>query len=97
MRTARVGDEVRQAFCDSHAPSIECFRPLAQRSGKWWCDLPALVRQRLQRAGVRHLAGNDGSASWCTLSNPERFFSYRREPTCGRMVAAIFLTPGRKS
>ena len=49
------------------------------------------VVARLQALGVSGIYGNDGSPDWCTVSNPSRFFSYRRDGVCGRMAACIWL------
>src|SRR5437762_3589763 len=54
--------------------------------GRWQCDLGALARRRLERAGVSAVFGGD----WCTYSDPLRFFSYRRDGQCGRMAALIW-------
>ncbi len=87
-----VGDEVRTAFVTQSAEADACFRP-GPAPGKWWADLPALARQRLRAAGVEAVYGNDGSDVWCTVRNPLRFFSHRRDggsgPT-GRFAAAIW-------
>jgi YfiH family protein len=84
-----VGTEVRDAFVQADARASACFRP--HGAGKWWADLPALARQRLQSAGVDRIYGNDGSRSWCTVSNPSRFFSHRRDRVSGRFAACIWL------
>jgi len=84
-----VGDDVRQAFVAVDPTAASCFSAL--RPGKWLADLPALARQRLQAAGVQAIYGNDGSPVWCTVSQPARFFSFRRDGVCGRMAAAIAL------
>nr|WP_315464299.1 peptidoglycan editing factor PgeF [uncultured Rhodoferax sp.] len=84
-----VGAEVRAAFVDALPAAADCFRP--QAGGKWRADLPALARQRLQAAGVRSIWGNDGSAAWCTVSNPSRFFSHRRDRVSGRQAACVWL------
>ncbi|RFO98723.1 peptidoglycan editing factor PgeF [Rhodoferax lacus] len=83
-----VGDEVRAAFVAQSADAAACFAPFA--SGKWLADLPALARQRLQALGVTGIYGNDGSQSWCTVANPSRFFSHRRDGVSGRMAACIW-------
>jgi YfiH family protein len=83
-----VGDEVRAAFVTADAAAESCFRPLG--AGKWLADLPALARQRLQSMGVSKVYGNDGSPQWCTVTNPSRFFSYRRDGVTGRMAACIW-------
>ena len=84
-----VGDEVRAAFMEPNEAAAGCFIP--QGPGKWLADLPGLARQRLAACGVRHIFGNDGSAGWCTVSNPSRFFSHRRDRVSGRMAACIWL------
>ncbi len=84
-----VGGDVRQAFLAADAAAAACFTPF--RPGKWLADLPGLARQRLQAAGVQAIYGNDGSSAWCTMSQPSRFFSFRRDGVCGRMAAAIAL------
>jgi len=83
-----VGDEVREAFMASR-PSAQEFFTLSG-PGKWLADLPALARQRLKDLGVEQIYGNDGSAAWCTVSNPLRFFSHRRDRVSGRMAACIW-------
>lgn len=84
-----VGPDVLDAFVATHAQAVACFKPLP--SGKWLADLPALARQRLQALGVSHIYGNDGSAGWCTVGNPLRFFSHRRDRVSGRQAASIWL------
>jgi YfiH family protein len=83
-----VGAEVRQAFVEQNPVAAACFAPGAP--GKWLADLSALARQRLQALGITQIYGNDGSAPWCTVGNPSRFFSYRRDGLCGRMAACIW-------
>lgn len=85
-----VGSEVLAAFTASLPESRTCFRPLS--AGKWLADLSALARQRLLAAGVSRVFGNDGSAPWCTVGNPLRFFSHRRDRgVSGRFAASIWL------
>ena len=74
-------------FCTPAAQAL--FQPLAV--GKWLADLPGLARLRLRAAGVQNLYGNDGSQPWCTVGNPQRFFSHRRDRVSGRMAACIWL------
>lgn len=84
-----VGDEVVDAFTQSNPSAQVCFTLQAQ--GKWLADLPALARQRLAALGVSQVYGNDGSAPWCTVGNPLRFFSHRRDRVSGRIAACIWL------
>ena len=84
-----VGPEVPAAFVAQHPQAAALFAP--HGAGKWLADLPGLARLRLQALGVHGIYGNDGSLDWCTVSNPSRFFSYRRDGVCGRMAACIWL------
>jgi len=81
-----VGEEVRSAFVTRDAAAGVAFS--ANARGRWQCDLAALARTRLAAAGVSAVFGGD----WCTYSEPQRFFSYRRDGQCGRMAALIWLT-----
>ncbi len=89
-----VGDEVREAFVQTLPAAVQCFVPVAGKSGKWLANLSLLARQRLQAVGLTHIYGNDGSAPWCTVSNASRFFSHRRDAavlgSTGRMAACIW-------
>jgi YfiH family protein len=85
-----VGPEVKAAFEAHDRQAGGCFRSSAN-SGKWLADLPALARQRLHALGVGGVYGNDGSAPWCTVGNPSRFFSYRRDGArSGRFAALVW-------
>lgn len=84
-----VGDEVREVFVAHDAQAMRMF----QRSGnKWLADLAGLARQRLHAMGITRVYGNDSSAPWCTVGNPSRFFSHRRDRISGRMAVAIWRT-----
>ena len=54
----------------------------------------AQLRPRLQAAGVTSMWGNDGTADWCTVGQPSRFFSHRRDSLqlggSGRFAACIW-------
>ncbi|MDO5691022.1 MAG: peptidoglycan editing factor PgeF [Pseudomonadota bacterium] len=92
-RAFEVGPEVREAFIAADAGAGDCF--VAQPAGKYLADLPALARRRLAALGVTKVHGNDGGADWCTVQQPERYFSYRRDQHArggtGRMAACIWL------
>ena len=88
-----VGDEVRAAFVQSSGLAGLAFRPHGK--GKWLADIYMLARQRLLSAGVKAISGGD----LCTVSDPERFFSYRRDGVTGRMASLIWIDQqsGRES
>jgi copper oxidase (laccase) domain-containing protein len=77
-----VGDEVRAAIGGPDA----AFRPT--RPAHWLLDLYAVARSRLEKAGVRRIYGG----GFCTYTERERFFSYRRDRGQMRMAAAVWLT-----
>jgi polyphenol oxidase len=84
-----VGADVRAAFVEHTAGDAVFFKEHSH--GKWLADLPGLARRRLQSLGIRGVYGNDGSVPWCTVSNPSRFFSHRRDRVSGRFAACIWL------
>ena len=84
-----VGADVMTAFAQDNPNTLQHFRPW--RDGKWLANLPALARQRLNALGVTGVFGNDGSPAWCTVGNPSRFFSHRRDGVSGRQAACIWL------
>jgi copper oxidase (laccase) domain-containing protein len=49
-------------------------------------DLYNLASMALARVGVTEVYGGDE----CTFSNPERFFSYRRDAQTGRMATLVW-------
>ncbi|MGL4603631.1 MAG: peptidoglycan editing factor PgeF [Iodobacter sp.] len=82
-----VGDEVRAAFTDRHPIAAAAFTPGAT-PGKWLADIYLLARQRLLDQGVTEIYGGN----YCTVSDEEQFFSYRRNQCTGRMASLIWLT-----
>jgi copper oxidase (laccase) domain-containing protein len=66
---------------------VRAFRAIPDRHDKYLGDLYALARRRLHEAGVRQFFGGQ----FCTVSEPARFFSYRRDGKTGRMAALIWL------
>jgi len=84
-----VGPEVREAFIAAQGESAQAFAP--RGNGKYLADLYALARLRLGRAGVGAVAGG----GYCTFTERERFFSYRRARKSGRLGAFIWLDGGR--
>ena len=85
-----VGDEVRAAFVSLQPDAAPLF--VAHAPGKWLADLAGLARLRLRALGFKdvQIHGNDSSPAWCTVNNPSRFFSYRRDRVTGRMAACVF-------
>ena len=83
-----IGPEVRAALLTAQPGSETAFR--RGQGDRWYADLANLARRQLQQLGVE-VHGNDGSSSWCTLTQAQRYFSYRRDGITGRMAAAVWL------
>lgn len=87
-----VGDDVRRAFTSKsnslNSTADACF--VANKRGRWQCDLYGLARSILAQAGVAHVSGGE----CCTYSDP-RFFSYRRDKVAGRLLSLIWIDPAQ--
>jgi YfiH family protein len=85
-----VQADVLDAFAAKDRAAAACFREKAVTPGaprRWLADLYGLARQRLRRAGVDAVFGGE----LCTYSDPQRFFSHRRDRRTGRHAALIWL------
>jgi len=80
-----VGEEVRSAFVAHHEEGQTAF--ISSVQGKWLADIYLLARQRLKRMGVQRVYGG----TFCTFTEPGRFFSFRRDGKTGRMASLIWL------
>ncbi|CAN5142166.1 peptidoglycan editing factor PgeF [soil metagenome] len=95
-RHFEVGADVLEAFgarpldLGSNDEPDRVARFVPHAPGKWLANLPLLARDRLRAAGVTQISGGE----WCTVADPSRFFSYRRDRITGRMAAAIWIVPG---
>jgi YfiH family protein len=82
-----VGEDVLDAFAHLQADA-SVFRAIADRPGKFLADLPALAKRALAGVGVTQVSGGEH----CTVTDPKRFYSFRRERTTGRMASMIWLS-----
>ena len=88
----QVGPEVRAAFIEAaHQDDRESTSPAFQSCAgdRWMGDLYALARIRLGRAGITAIAGE----SQCTVCDPQRWYSYRRDGVTGRFATLIMINP----
>jgi polyphenol oxidase len=101
-----VGAEVKAAFAEK-LPQSESFFKRVEVSGeasvaslstdKYLADLAGLARLQLTQFGLGNdqIFGNDSTAQWCTVGNPLRYFSHRRDAvllgSSGRMVGCIWM------
>lgn len=81
-----VGDEVREAFVTRHPVTDTAFVP--SPAGRWLADLYTLARLRLAACGVHSVHGGGE----CTVTDAQRFYSYRRDGDTGRMASMVWLS-----
>lgn len=84
-----IGVEVRDRFLAQDAHAQTAFVPT--RPGHWRVDLFAIARMRLAHAGVTRVHGG----GLCTMSDPQRFFSHRRDARTGRMATVVWFDAPR--
>lgn len=85
-----VGSDVCDAFAALLATSATpgtCFVPHPRHAGKYLADIYQLARLALAEVDVIDVAGG----GYCTVSSPQRFYSYRRDQRTGRMVSCIWI------
>ncbi len=87
-----VSEDVKQAFIDKASEQqnskeiIECcFAPA--KTNKYFADLAQLATLQLKTLGLDWVKGGE----FCTYSNPEQFFSYRRDGNTGRMATLAWI------
>lgn len=81
-----VGDEVRAAFLALGPDYTQVFR--AHTPGKWWMDIYAAARLQLGGLGLTRIYGGGE----CTVTESDRYFSYRRDGQTGRMASLIWIS-----
>jgi len=75
-----VGQEVFDQFLDfEHA--------FVKREDKWLANIVEIARAQLNACGVVNVYSSD----YCTYSNPDLFYSYRRDGKTGRMASLIWM------
>jgi hypothetical protein len=80
-----VGPEVREQFLARSADNELAFK--ANARGRWQADLYDLARRELARLGVTQVSGGGFSC----YADRDRFFSFRRDGTTGRMATLIWM------
>jgi len=81
-----VGDDVFSAFVERDVCSESAFQR-RDDSDKWLANIYQLASMRLKATGVVDIYGGE----YCTYSDQQRFYSYRRDGACGRMASLIWL------
>ena len=89
-----VGDEVRAQFIVQDPKSASAFLPYSNVDlpNKWLGNLYEIAQQRLNNVGVTTIYGGGVNEDFCTYTDAERFYSFRRDNTTGRMASLIWLS-----
>lgn len=85
-----VGKDVYTVFTLMDSSFAECFVPCAEH--KWLADIYALATRLLNRSGVTSIHGG----GYCTYTESDKYFSYRRDGQCGRMASLIWMDADKK-
>lgn len=85
-----IGIDVHDAFLKHDQNAALTFTPT--RENHWRVDLYQLARMRLNAMGITKIYGGDH----CTISEPENFFSHRRDRKTGRMASIIWISDQSK-
>jgi YfiH family protein len=80
-----VGVEVRTAFIERDPANVAAFA--ANAAGRYQADIYALARHALLRVGLQRVSGG----GVCTSSDPQNYFSYRRDQVTGRMATLAWI------
>jgi purine-nucleoside/S-methyl-5'-thioadenosine phosphorylase / adenosine deaminase len=82
-----VGGDVFEVFVSADAGAASAFVPT--RPGHWLADLPALARRRMTASGMS--LGDIHGGDLCTIGDPSRFFSHRRDGRSGRIATLAWM------
>ena len=82
-----VGEDVFEAFVARHPSMVHAFQAIEAKPGKYMADIYTLARDILLLAGVARVSGGN----YCTVSTPQRFYSFRRDSVTGRMASLIWI------
>ncbi len=79
-----VGPEVETAFTEKSIHFHSAFKPTAYN--KFLADIYQLARIELSMLDIQQIYGGN----FCTVSDKQRFYSYRRDGETGRMATLIW-------
>lgn len=82
-----VGEDVYKVFT-THSPQAQNAFQQTDAS-HYLANIYCLAKQRLNALGVKQIFGGD----FCTVTEQQRFFSYRRDGITGRMASMIWIEP----
>ena len=80
-----VGEDLKHFFVNKFQQHENAFRPSS--TGKCLADIYQLARNILVHLGVENIYGG----GYCTYTEKDRFYSYRRDGKTGRMATMIWI------
>lgn len=83
-----VGAEVRAQFM---AKDVQAEAAFKAQGDKYLGNLYQIATQRLNKLGIKQIYGGGHDKDWCTFTDKENFFSFRRDGVTGRMATLIWL------
>lgn len=83
-----VGQDVVDAFsCSGVVYPQEAFSLITGRPEKYLANIYLLARSRLEAVGIHRIYGGE----FCTVTQANQFFSYRRDGVTGRFASLIWI------
>ena len=79
-----VGEDVYNIFVNNQPKAEEAFKQ--NRQGHYLADIYHLAKLRLNNIGIREIYG----AEYCTYTDADQFYSYRRDGKTGRQASMIW-------
>jgi len=79
-----VGGEVKESFVAKSKDFASAFKQTSEE--KYLADIYQLARLELATLGITQVYGGD----FCTVTDKQRFYSYRRDGETGRMATLIW-------
>lgn len=86
-----VGEDVFNLFITHEQQAEQAFKSIDKHT--WLANIYLLAKQRLMQLGVNSIYGGE----FCTYTQAEKFFSYRRDHQTGRMASLIWIKKSRFS
>ncbi|MDB6096030.1 MAG: yfiH [Francisellaceae bacterium] len=83
-----VGVDVYNAFKADNLNNLKGFKQQALNPKKYLMDIYEIARIKLKKYGVENIYGGE----YCTFTNAQDFYSYRRDGVTGRMASLIWIT-----
>lgn len=83
-----VGQDVLESFTNHDPKTITAFKAKPNAHNKWLANMYLLARMRLEALGLTAIYGGD----YCTFTDDEHFYSFRRDGITGRMATLIWLS-----